>query len=61
MNLAKLKGLRVEHGFTQKEMAQKMNIGIVTYTLKENGKRDFSSKELAKLCEILNVEASVFF
>ncbi len=61
MNLDKLRGLRVEHGLTQKNIAEKIGINLSTYTLKENGKRDFTASEISKLCEIFNVKSSIFF
>ena len=61
MNLAKLRGLRAEHGYTQEEVAKVLGISKVSYGLKEVGKRDFSATEVSKLCKIFNVKSSIFF
>lgn len=61
MNRAKLKGLRVEKGFTQEKIAEALGISTYSYNLKEQGKRDFTDSEISKLGEILGVESSIFF
>lgn len=60
MNLARLRGLRAEKRLTQKEMAQEMQITEAAYSLKENGKRNFTVNELEKICSILNVDTNFF-
>ena len=61
MNLNKLKGLRVENGLTQKELAEKLGFSETTYVLKEKGRVPFKDYEIAELCKIFNVSASIFF
>ena len=61
MNRAKLKGLRVEKGFTQEKLANELNISVRSYLLKENGIREFTESEISKLGEVLNVHPSIFF
>ena len=61
MNRAKLKGLRAEKGFTQEKIAEAIGIGVTTYILKEQGKREFTESEISKLGDILNVNPSIFF
>lgn len=41
----KLKSLRAMHGIKQDEMAEIIGMGKTSYSLKENGRRDFSLKE----------------
>jgi len=41
----KLKALRVEYGYQQKELAQKLGISLPTYSFKENGKSEFTLSE----------------
>lgn len=50
-----MKELRVNKGYTQEYMAEKLNIKQSTYCLKENGKRRFNLTEILKLKEILEV------
>lgn len=55
MNLDKLRGLRAERNLTQLDMAKKLGINIMTYSNKENGKRDFSSAEIRAIKDCLNL------
>ena len=58
MNLNKLNGQRIECGFTQKDMAEKLKITNVSYSNKETGKSEFTATEVSTLCKILHAEAS---
>lgn len=51
--LVKLKGKRVEKGYTQSDIAKLMNMATSTYNLKENGSREFSMSECIELMKIL--------
>lgn len=55
MNLDKLRGLRAEKSLTQLDMATKLGINIMTYSKKENGKRDFTSAEIRAIKDYLNL------
>ena len=61
MNLAKLKGLRAEHNYTQKDMAEKLGLTPQSFYQKETGKREFTASEVFELCKIFNVQPSIFF
>jgi len=52
MTYPKLKGKRVEKGYTQQDIADKLGISVSAYNLKEQGKRQFIIEEI---CEILNI------
>ena len=51
----KLKGLRAERELTQRDIADVLGLkSLSNYHSKENGKRDFSMKEINKLIEFFN-------
>lgn len=52
--LIKLRGKRVEHGYTQAQFAELVGISLPSYRLKECGKIDFRMKEINKILELLN-------
>lgn len=58
---SKLRGVRVEKGLTQEDMANKIGISTFSYLMKENGKRDFTLSEMKKICKILDKELSEIF
>lgn len=51
----KPEAIRVQLGFTQKEMAKLMGITETTYNLKANGKREWKASELTKLSQLSNI------
>lgn len=51
--LVKLKGKRVEKGYTQGEISKLLNMAKSTYNQKENGNREFSMSECIKIMKIL--------
>lgn len=55
-----LKGLRYREGFTQKELAKKLNISQTNLSAMENGKRNIG-KDLAKrIAEIFKLNYRIF-
>ena len=46
MNSSKLKGIRVEKGKTQKNIAELIGKSLVTYSKKERGEVEFSNEEM---------------
>ncbi|HBG5344122.1 TPA: helix-turn-helix transcriptional regulator [Clostridioides difficile] len=56
MDLAGLKRLRLEHGYTQQQLATHMGMSQTTYSDKEKGKTPFTVPELEKLCKFLGKE-----
>lgn len=61
MNLNKLRGLRVEKGYTQEEIAKLIGISFTSYQRKENGVTQFTADEIVKLAETLRVNISEIF
>lgn len=60
--LLKLRGKRVEHGYSQKQLAEKLNISTNAYNLKEVGKREFRMGEINLLLELLDCNyEDIFF
>ena len=57
----KLKGLRKEKGFTQKELATAINVDVSTYSGYERGLHEPSYLTLAKIIHVLKVDANYFF
>ncbi|MCC0671631.1 helix-turn-helix domain-containing protein [Clostridioides sp. ES-S-0145-01] len=53
MKKRSLKAGRIEAGYTQEELAYKIGIAKSTYNLKENGKRNFTEKEMIMISYIL--------
>ena len=50
-----VKEYRVRMGYTQKQIADLLNIKQNSYSDKENGKRGFTANEIKKLKDILKV------
>ena len=59
--LMKLKGLRVQNGYTQKEFAELMGISHAAYVQRELGNRDFNSSQMLKIGDLLGVDAGELF
>ena len=53
MNSSKLKGIRVEKGKTQKNMAELIGKSLVTYSKKERGEVEFSNEERSSVAKAL--------
>ncbi len=56
VNYKKIRDLRIKNNITQKQMADFFNINFSTYSLKENGKRQFTVQELKALAGIFKVK-----
>ncbi|WP_195251821.1 helix-turn-helix transcriptional regulator [Romboutsia sp. 1001713B170207_170306_H8] len=61
INLNRLKGLRVENGFTQKEMAKKINMPEATYQKKESGETQFLLIEADKIAKVFQKDIKDIF
>lgn len=61
INRDRLRGLRVEKGLTQVELAKLLNISEKTYVLKEKGRVPFKDYEITQLCEIFEKNVEYFF
>jgi DNA-binding XRE family transcriptional regulator len=57
----KLKGKRVEKGFNQTELANKLGISLSSYCQKEIGKVDFTLTEIQDLMYYLNCDFDDIF
>ena len=57
----KLKALRVEYGYKQIDLAQKIGMPVSTYIRKENGYAEFTVSEVQKICSIFNKTAEEIF
>ena len=55
MNSSKLKGIRVEKGKTQKNMAELIGKSLVTYSKKERGEVEFSNEEMSIVAKALDL------
>ena len=53
----RMKDARTEHGYTQREIAEKLNMTQQQYGLYETGKRDIPAQKIKELAEIYNVSA----
>ena len=61
MDQRKLKGLIVEYGITQKELAQEIGISREMFNRKINGKTDFSLIEAFKIADYFKKPISEIF
>lgn len=60
--LLKLRGKRVEKGYSQHQLAQLLHISTNAYNLKEIGKREFKMSEINQLLELLDCKyEDIFF
>lgn len=55
-NYSKLRGRMCEMGITQAVLAKEIGINESTLSAKLNGKAYFSTVEIDKICQILNIE-----
>ena len=60
--LLKLRGKRVEKGYSQHQLAQLLHLSTNAYNLKEIGKREFKMSEINQLLELLDCKyEDIFF
>ena len=52
--LVKLRGKRVEHGYTQADFAKLIGISLPSYRLKECGEIEFRMNEINIILKLLN-------
>lgn len=55
MQIQKLKAARVQVGYTQKQLAEKLGISSKSYNRKELGLIEFKSKEIIHISILLNL------
>lgn len=51
----KLKEVRISHGLTQAQLADKLGVSASTVGMYEQGRREPDNKMLSKICTILNI------
>lgn len=59
--LVKLRGKRVEKGYTQPELAKLIGISTNAYCMKERGIREFRVREINMLLKLLDVTYEEIF
>ena len=57
----KLKEARHRRGFSQERLAKAIGLSMFGYLRKENGTRNFTEKEIKKICEVLDYEITDIF
>ena len=57
----RLSVLRVEREFTQKQMAEKLQVSVSTYANWEQGRREPDIEHLIMLAEILEIDMNSLF
>lgn len=57
----KIKASRIEKGLTQDFVAKELGIAKPTYSLKENGKRQFTQNEMVSLSKMLEKSLDELF
>lgn len=57
----KLKGARVEKGYSQERLADAIGMPLITYRTKENGLSVFTEPEIYKICEVLGAKVTDIF
>lgn len=55
VNTNLLKGKIVANGYTQGQLAEKMNISVNSFSAKINGKNAFTLPEVERMCEFLGI------
>ncbi len=53
----RLRSLRIENGYTQREMAKKLNVVQVSYLRWEQGKTEPNLDNICAICDIFNISA----
>ena len=56
VNLRRIKAYRTYNDLGQSEVANELNISVTSYSQKETGNIDFTSKEVGKLANIFGVD-----
>lgn len=57
----KLRGKRVEHGYNQVQMAEKLGITQNSYSQKELGKKEFTLREIKIIIKLFNCKFEDIF
>ena len=57
----RLKKARAGQGFTQRQLAEAIDMPYMTYVQKENGVYDFRELEIETICKVLNKKVTDIF
>ncbi|WP_426447649.1 helix-turn-helix domain-containing protein [Paenibacillus sp. S-38] len=57
----KIRALRKSKGMSQTFIAERLDMTVSSYNMKENGKRPISTTELESISRVLEVPATVFY
>lgn len=57
----RLKEARALKNMTQRQLADAIEMPLVTYNTKENGKQPFNELEIEKICKVLGREVTEIF
>ena len=57
----RIKGLMVEYGYTQSDIAEYLGISVYGLALKLKGSYEFKASEIKKLSDLFNVSVDYFF
>ena len=61
-NSRKIKGLIIEKGMTQKDIASRIGLSRTAFNYKINNKHEFTVSEIMSLCDILDIkDKNVYF
>jgi transcriptional regulator with XRE-family HTH domain len=61
VNLNVIKGRIKEKNMTLNEVAKEIGIATTSFSLKINGKREFTASQIQKLSIVLNTPVNIFF
>lgn len=61
VNLRRIKAYRTYNDLDQQKMADALEISKTSYSLKESGERDFTSKEVGMMAVVFGVEPGDLF
>ena len=56
-----IRGKIKEHNMTNNGFAQKIGMGVTSFSLKLNGKREFTASEISRIANELKVPVQIFF
>ena len=60
MDSLKFKGYLAEHGITQTELAEVLDLSIQSINKKVNGKEDFTLAQIKVICQTYGISADLF-
>ena len=58
MDYSRLRGRIAECGFTQKSLAEAVNISVGQFCQKMSGRYPFKQNEIERICDVLSIKAN---